>query len=345
MISKNDNNTSKFRLFTQKSGFAKYLINNFILLLTLTLLIIGIKTDSFYTVYNINALLISISTIGFLAIGEMYVMMFGEIDLSIGYLMIFSSFAAVKLMELTGNIVGFEVYSRGTVFGGSQLILAILTILLPMVVGLIIGLAVVYLKVKSFIMTLGMMSILFGFNYVFSGGRSIFLSESKNYLLLGSIKFFKVIPLMFFLLLIIVAAMVILIRFNLVGKRVVAVGADRKIAALAGINSKIYVITSFVTSGFFAGLGGLFFTARSTIIDPKRGATLAITAIAIAVLGGTTLKGGEVSPFRVLLSAVFLGTMLNIFILNGFSGWLQTLVVGVFVIIGFSLNNLKELLV
>jgi ribose transport system permease protein len=327
-----------------KKNWKEYIIENTLIIGTIVLFIIGyFSSDYFFTVRNIQNLLISISIIGILSIGAMYVMLFGEIDLSMGYLMIFSYFFSIKLQQWVGGLVGMKALTQGTIFSGSQLLLGTLGIAIACAVGFINGFGVVYGKVKSFIMTLGMMGILHGANFVLSKGKSFFLSRAESYLLLGEINILKIFPLMSIVTFLLVGISVVLLKFNIVGKRIYAVGANRKAASLAGINIDAWIISAFVISGFCAGLAGLFFSARNTIIDPKQsGTAFAITAIAIAALGGTTLEGGEGSPWKVLSAGLFLGTLLNILLMKGISGWFQSIIVGFIIIVGFVMNRISK---
>jgi len=303
----------------------------------------GFTTEYFFTASNIRNLLIHMSVTGILSVGMMYVMLFGEIDLSVGFLMVFAYFIAIKLQVWVGSLMGLDILTQGTqIFDGSQLLLGILGVVIACIIGLINGVITVYGRVQSFVTTIGMMSILNGFNFVLSKGKSIFLTQSYEYQLLG-VTSYGIFPLANIVLLILVLVSVILLKFHLVGKRVYAIGSSREVATLAGINIKPWIIGAFVISGFCAGLAGLFFSSRNSVVDPTLGGQYAIIAIAIAVLGGTTIEGGEGNPLRVLLAGLFLGTLLNILVLRGISGSIQTMIVGITILIGFILNRLVKI--
>ena len=324
-----------------KNRLQRFFIEYVMLLPTILLIIFGIFSSKYFlTILNIQNLLISISIIGLLSLGAMFVMIFGEIDLSVGYLMVFSFFVSIKLQSLVGNIFDTKILIQGTIFNGSQIVLAVGGILIACLIGLINGLGVVYGRINSFIMTLGMMGVLNGANFVLSKGKSFFLSRAEEFIKLGDTYIFKIIPLMTIVYIGIVISALIFLKLNVVGLRIYSVGSNRRAAMLAGINTKLWVIISFALSGFLAGIAGMFFQARSTFVDPKQGGNYAILAIAIAALGGTTLEGGEGNPLKVFIACLFLGTLLNILIIHGISGWFQTAIVGVIIIVGFILNNM-----
>ncbi|MBA7534675.1 Ribose import permease protein RbsC [subsurface metagenome] len=323
--------------------FRYFFIENILLFgFIIMLLVAGFTLENFFSVGNIKNILFHMSVTGILSIGMIYVMLFGEIDLSVGYLMVFVFFLSIKLQIWFGNLMGIKILSQGTqIFIGSQLLLGIIGVVLATIFGLINGVVIVYGKVKSFIMTLGMMSIFNGLSFIMSKGKSIFLTKSPEYSKLGVLSF-GIFPLMSVVLIILVVVSAVLFKFHITGKRIYAIGANRAVAELAGINIKPWIIGAFVVSGFCAGLAGLFFSSRNSVVDPTQGDIYAITAIAIAVLGGTTIEGGEGNPFKVLVAALFLGTLLNILIIKGVSGAIQTIIVGITILIGFMLNKIVK---
>jgi ribose/xylose/arabinose/galactoside ABC-type transport system permease subunit len=120
----------------------------------------------------------------------------------------------------------------------------------------------------------------------------------------------------------------LVLKYTIIGRRLYAIGGDEKTARYAGINVDKWIILAFVVSGVCAALAGILFTARLGSVDAPLGVGYELTAIAIAVIGGTSLSGGRGSPYGTLLGGMVLAASLNLLNVWGVGTWYQNLVVG-----------------
>ncbi|MCP4405740.1 MAG: ABC transporter permease [bacterium] len=309
-----------------------YLKKSPLLLGGVLLFIAGIFADpAFLTLFNIQNLLRSSSILGTLAIGITIVMLIKEIDLSVGSLM---AFAIILAIELTSRIEAF--FGVTAIQGGQYLIhglgyLIFLTLLIGVLVGLFNGFLVTKLKIKSLITTLGVLYAARALAYIISGGHSIYLTKMQKFDWIGngSIMGIPTPLLMFF---IVGGVTAFLLKYTVVGRRIYAIGGNEKAALFSGINTDAWKLAAFAVSGFCASLAALMYSSYLASADPQQAIGYELSAIAIAVLGGTTLEGGEGKITDTLLAALIVGILNNILELIGLRIWYQQVIVGCIII-------------
>ena len=145
------------------------------------------------------------------------------------------------------------------------------------------------------------------------------------------------IPVVAFLLVAVFAAMAWLLHLHRGGRRIYAIGGDEKTARFAGVRVQRWIVLVYMASGLCAALAGLVFTARLTSVDAPMGSGYELIAIAIAVLGGTSLAGGHGSPYRTLCAALVFATGLNLLTLHNVNAWYQDLIIGLVLIAAVAL--------
>ena len=279
---------------------------------------------------NLANLLRQVAVFGLLALGMNLVMLTGRIDLSVGATMVFSVIAAVELMVLAGGLLDVRMMGRGNAFVGPAAPVVVLTLLVGALVGLVNGLGVAYGRVAPFIMTLVTLSALRGLSYVLSNGRPYYL-RTDGYRWLGEAQVGP-IPVAAIGLLAVFAVLAWLLHAHVSGKRIYAIGGDEKTARFAGVRVGRWLVAVYVASGLCAALAGLIFSSRANSIDAPMATGYELSAIAIAVLGGTSLAGGQGSPWRTLCAALVFAAGLNLLTLHGVNAWYQDLVIGIVLI-------------
>ncbi|TCJ05148.1 ABC transporter permease [Cytobacillus praedii] len=262
-----------------------------ILFLVLLFLIVGIVNPDFLAISNIeNAVKNSLLYI-VLAVGITFVLLTGEIDISVG-----------GILGLSAAVSGMFLRDGGSVF------LAILmAIVIGGVIGLINGLGVTKLRISSFIMTLGMLEITRVVQVIYTNGKWV-ENLPKTFKQLSQSSILDVNTLG-----IIVIAAVILIHFFLVnsrrGRYFAAIGDNQDGAVLIGIPVKRYKILAFVISGICAAVAGLIFASQIGFISTTAGAGIEMTVIAAAVLGGVSLSGGIGSVIGASIGAIIMSSI------------------------------------
>jgi len=131
----------------------------------------------------------------------------------------------------------------------------------------------------------------------------------------------------------------IALRFTIPGYYLYATGGNAEAARLVGIPVRVVRACSFVIVGALAGLAGLMFVSNLGIAQPDIGASIALNSIAIVVIGGTSMYGGEGGIGRTALGFLLIAVLIDIFDLLALSASLQLLVEGGVLVLAVSLNS------
>lgn len=269
--------------------------NRIYLLLIFVFVFMSLAAPKFFTVFNITNILRGTSLGAMAAIGFTVVMIAGQLDLSIATVI---NLGAVFVIGMQPHY-GWPVAIAAGVFSG-------------VVVGLINGLLVAKAKINSFIVTLGMMTILQGFIYMYSKGGSLNISDFAfgEWLEKPVIPFLPPRVIITIIFIVIFGIMLMKTRY---GKGFFVVGGNKTTAWLAGLNTDNYIISSFIMSGFTAALSGVLFSISISSAVPnmgEKGVSPLMIVIAATIIGGTSMAGGIGSITKSAM-AVLLLTMLS----------------------------------
>lgn len=227
---------------------------------------------------------------GLMAVGMTLVLLVGQLDLSIGSTFALAGLVGIGLQPVLGTYPAIVV---GIAVGP--------------VIGLLNGILVARIGLNSFIATLGTMIGVRGFAYLLStgpvSGTDLGIGGAVDGTLLGPITFRSAV----FLLAVAVAALV-LARTG-IGRNVYAVGGNPESSRLAGVDPRRYVIGAFIVSGLTASVAGVLLSLSVNTGSPVFGQTTVITAITAAVLGGTSLTGGEGGVIQTLGGTLILSSI------------------------------------
>lgn len=285
-----------------------------------------INTSAFFTGENFKTLLPYFTPLAILGAGEVFVMILGEIDLSIGAMYLFAPILFYK----------FDSAGLGLV---PSLILALIVC---MAVGVINGAFVAILGVSSFVTTLGMLFTFEGLSLIISkgqpvatpgaqvsqttvmahhvvNGHNIVLPEKVNHIGTFAKIFGGGVYSQLIWAVVIVLLLQVVLTFTRWGLYTVAIGSNKLGAGEAGVKVKLVTIRNFVLCSLTAGLVGIFEAVRSqtTQPDPSGPNEILLYAIAGAVIGGTLLSGGSGTVVGALIGALFLGVLKDGLILQG----------------------------
>lgn len=254
----------------------------------------SIASNKFLSVGNIVNMLLQVSTVGIVAIGGMFVILTGGIDLSAG------SMAALLGLLMAGFCVD----------SGMAVPLAILLgIIIGLGLGYVIGLSVTKLGLTAFIVTLAMQSMLRGLALVYSQGTTIFgMPDSFNLVgggMVGSVP----VPVIFLIILFIIAHFVL--SKTTFGHEVYAVGGNREAAYLAGINVKRIERMTYVIAGGMTAISALVLTGRLGAAVPDAADGLEFSAISAIVIGGGSLSGGKGNMLGTFIGVLIIGVLNN----------------------------------
>ena len=279
---------------TKKKRFT--LSGNLSILMGLIVLCVffSISSDRFLTLGNFVNMLLQVSTIGIVAIGGMFVILTGGIDLSAG------SMAALIGLLMAGFCVD----------NGMPVPLSIvLGILIGLGLGYLIGLSVTKLRLTAFIVTLAMQSMLRGLGLVYSQGTTIFgMPKSFDYVG-GGMVWSVPVPVILVIILFIIAHFVL--SRTTFGHQVYAVGGNREAAYLAGINVKRVERITYTLAGGMTALSALVLTGRLGAAVPDAADGLEFSAISAIVIGGGSLSGGKGNMLGTFIGVLIIGVLNN----------------------------------
>lgn len=261
-----------------------------------------------------------ISQIGIMAVGATFVIINGEIDLSVGS--IYALSAITTGMAITAGI--------------AWPIAILIGLAVAVVAGLLNGLAVVLLGVPSFIVTLGSLSVFRGVTLLISDGAPISLSSDQagvaEFTLIGQGRLFGVVPMQLIIFAVIAAAGIVLLSRSRLGFNTYAVGGNQEAARLVGINVKRVKLTAFLLSGLTAGVSGVLGLSFLSYVQGVTGTGLELTVISAVIIGGAALFGGSGTMWGTIIGVVFIGLLQNILNINGISSFWQTVVTGLVIV-------------
>ncbi|MDR5699643.1 ABC transporter permease [Agromyces aerolatus] len=288
--------------------------------LVLLFILGSVLSPSFLQTGNLLSVGQQISQIGIMAIGATFVIVNGEIDLSVG------SIYALAAISTGMAIAAGLAWPLAVVIGLGVGIVA----------GLLNGLAVVLLGVPSFIVTLGSLSVFRGVTLLISDGAPISLSSSDpgvaEFTLLGQGRLFGVVPMQLIIFAVIAAIGVILLSRSRLGFNTYAVGGNQEAARLVGIDVKKVKLTAFVLSGLTAAVAGILGLSFLSYVQGVTGTGLELTVISAVIIGGAALFGGSGTMWGTIIGVAFIGLLQNILNINGISSFWQTVVTGLVIV-------------
>ncbi|HKC20193.1 MAG TPA: ABC transporter permease [Candidatus Dormibacteraeota bacterium] len=272
--------------------------------------------ENFLSLDNGSFLLQQSAVIAIPAFGVTLVIIAGSIDLSVG-----------SVVALTGMVAAVVSESNGVVAGIGA------GILTGVAAGLANGLGFAVLRVPSFIVTLGMLSVARGLTIVVSQSQPVDVSPAFQ-----TVGKPPGIFIVFAALFIVVS---LTLGFTSFGRQAIAIGGQERVARLSGVPIMRMKIFIFVFSGLMAGLGGVLLAARVGAATPTSATGFELTAIAAVVLGGTPLTGGVGNMTSTVVGAFILSILLNGMIIMGVPGEIQLIVQGL-VLVGAVLLSLER---
>lgn len=315
----------------QQQGTPRRIINfigeqGFIVIFILWALYLSVSTNNFATAQNVFTILRQATIIGIVAIGAHFIILLGDIDLSLASNLTLSGVVMASLM------VNQELPP----------LLAVLCALgLGALIGLVNGMVITRLKINAIITTLGMLSILEGIAFIITQGKTIFGDAIEVIKFLSRGTLLDAIPLPVIVLFVFYAAAFVVLGRTTYGARVFAVGNNSKAAWLSGINVDRIKVLTYVLAGTLAAFGGVMQVARQGTATGGMGSDFLFPVLTAVVLGGASLTGGRGKIVNTLIAAVFLTTITNGMVLLGISIYTQRVVSGAILIIALSLDRLR----
>lgn len=289
------------------------------------LLAVGVLNANYLGALGISIATATAAPIMFLALGQSMVLNIGSIDLSN---------AAIAL--LGALLLALAIPSLG-------LVSFVLILLLVTLIGAINGAVISYAQVPSFALTLGTLAILQTAALVVSGADTIYVSENRE---LISVLFERQIlnaPLTFWIGIVLAFAMWVMLRYTVLGQDMTAMGKNELGAMLSAVPVRRVRIITFALSGFMGGLAGLSIVAQAGSASASGlGSDLLLPGIAAALIGGTSISGGQTNPLNVVFGALTVGFVPIAIQAMGLGAQAQSLVYGIFIILVVALTTVRS---
>jgi rhamnose transport system permease protein len=283
-----------------------------VLALALLVIVVAVQEPRFLRPGNIEEILLSVSILAVVAVGQTLVVLTRNVDLSVG------------------SIVGISAFVCADTIKGSPetpiIVMVVLGILIGTGFGVVNGLLVTIGKVPAIVATLGTLYIFRGIDFIIAEGKQVNAADVPDgYLNLATGKVLGIPAL------ILIAAVIVLIansalRRSRSGRALYAIGSNPDAARLAGVPSGKLVFGAFVVCGALCGLAGVLWGARFATVDARAASGFELAVVAAVVVGGVNIFGGSGTAIGAALGAILLGTIenaLSILKLNVF--WLQAI--------------------
>jgi len=294
-------------------------------------IVMSFASPYFLKTQNLFNVLRGMSTIGIMAIGMTMVIVSGGIDLSVG------SLAAVSAM-LTARLMTYH--------NVPPWISVICGMLMGLLLGATNGFIITRIKVNPFITTLGMMSVARGLTYLLATGLQGSVAsnipmrnEQVNFLGSGYI---GVVPFPVIEMVVLVTIFSLFLKHVVLGRQIYAVGSNEQAARLSGVNVGNVRLFVYTLLGGLAALAGIMGAGLLSTAPTNLGLGTELDVIAAVVIGGASLAGGEGTILGAVIGAAIMAVIRNAFVLLKLPIYLQTITIGVVIIIAVALDQLRK---
>ncbi|WNM27225.1 ABC transporter permease [Demequina capsici] len=285
-------------------------------------LMFSIITPSFFSVLNLNNLIVQNSYIVVVAVGVSFIMMSGSLDLSVGWQMSAIGVLTAKLMTVN-DMNPYLAMACGIALG--------------LTFGFINGAVAVVLKIEPLVVTIATALAFSGVSYLISGGAAFntfpdsFRQITKG-VILG-------MPVDVVLAIIAVAAASFVYNYTYFGRYVKAMGGNPEATRLAGVQTGRLRILTFVISGLFVAVAAFILISKTGTTNSSVGPGTEITALTAAVLGGISFNSGEGKMWGLVTGVFVLAVISNGMQLAGWNQYIQLIVKGVILVAAIGYDN------
>ena len=280
---------------------------------------------------RLKIMILQVSVIGIIAVGVTQVIISGGIDLSSG-----SVVGAVAMVSMSfAQAAGYDRAVYPSLTG--------LPVIVPVGIGLLCGAAagfvngwlIAYTKIPPFIATLGMMVTARGFAKWYTKGQPISFPED-SYAALGQ----GMMPVVIFLIVAVIFH--IAMKYTRYGKFTYAIGANAQAARVSGINVEKHLVKIYIVAAALAALAGIVVAARGQTAQAGMGTMYELDAIAMAVIGGTSLTGGRGSIIGTSIGMIIFGVIISGFTFLRLDAYYQEMIKGVIIVAAVIVDTQRQ---
>jgi len=288
-------------------------------------ILFGVLTGgSFLKIDNLLTIALQVTPYAILGFGLTFVLITGGTDLS------------------AGSVIGFGgiVCAKAVTMGVSIPVAIIIGILAGIIAGLINGLFVTKLSVTPFIATLGTQFAFRGLTQLVGQGKPVSIQALGDEKIISVFRFigggtvFGRIPFPTIIMIITAIVLGIVLSKTGFGRRLYAVGSNEETARLSGINVIKTKLTAYIICGATASMAGILLAARLASAQSNAGQGYELEGIAAAVIGGTSVMGGEGGILGTVIGAFVMGVLRNGLNLLKVDAFVQMVIIGTIIVIG-----------
>ena len=261
--------------------------------------------------------------VGIIACGMTFVIITGNIDLSVG--------SQLTLLTVLCAIL--------TWYDPVMAIFA--TLLLGALCGLINGLLVSGLQLNGFLTTLGMSSI-YGSLAILANSVGRGRAESALYDFIGTGSVLGIVPVPVIIMLVIVVIFAFVLKRTVFGQRIYAIGSNPQAAHCSGVRSRLSICLSYILCGLCCGIAAVVLIARSVSSNPQAATGKEMDVILAVVLGGTSIAGGVGSIWGTVIGFLFIGVLSAGFTFLGLSTYAKWIIEGIILVAALAFDIQKE---
>jgi len=294
------------------------------ILVAFVLFMIGftIANERFLDPDNILGVIRSSAILGVMALGVTFVVISGNLDLSVGSMMSFSTIVVLDLHDKIGPGLAIPAMFAMT-----------------LALGALIGFLVGYLKLNSLIVTLGMLSAIHGLTLTYSGGKNMDIADKEGtwFGVFGQGEALGIpVPILIFLAL--AAILGTVLAKTAFGRKIYAVGGNGVASTFSGIRRARVVFSCYLVSAFCVATAGLIQASRSLGSQNTVGQGMELEVLAAVILGGASLMGGSGTIFKTVIGVLILGFIQNGLLLVGLQFYVQYVVTWIIIILAVWLD-------
>jgi ribose transport system permease protein len=306
----------------------------FLLLLALMFFFNFMAPGKFLTEFNVRTMAENVSVLLVIAVGETFVMATGGIDLSVGYVLLFSGVTSAQVMNWGG--------ADSTHYGWEVVLLGLFVALVSgFGWGVLNGVLVAKAKVPALIATLGTLGMSWGLAEILSNGQDLRYLPS----IIGDMGAFRAlgkVPLVVIVAIVVAALGGAILTFTRFGRYTLAIGSNQEAARRAGINVDRHLIKVYAMSGTLAGFAAFISLAIFTTTTISGHANDNLQAIAAVVIGGTSLVGGVATIMGTTIGICIPMVLFSGFTILGYQSFWRDVAVGAVLILAVYTDQLRR---
>ncbi len=308
-------------------NLVKNYLRNFASVLSLLIIVIvlSVLSPHFLTSENLISIALQMSVIAIMSIGQMWIIISGGIDLSVGSILALSGVATTMLIN--SNTPFLSALAAGILVGSFA--------------GFINGFLIAVGKLPPFISTLGMMGIARGMALIITKGVPIFGLPSY-FAVLGNGRLWGVLPYPVLITLVLAIIAHFVLTRTPFGRYTYAIGSNFEAARLSGVRTTSMLIYIYTIGGLLAGLGGIILASRLSTGQPTAGTGYELDVIAACVIGGASLSGGVGTIWGAILGSLLIGVLRNGCNLLDISAFWQQVAIGGIIVIAVFVDQYQK---